>query len=304
MKKRYGIAGACCLAGVLLIGVSWLMMKGDSTKMNSKNVGSGQERVYECASSIDAIYVKEYSGAIKVLGGDVSTPKVEYVESNRRKFTITEENGVLRVEREKELQMLFWMIDFNRYEICVTVPRDYAGMLDIHNSSGIVDISDLSGTGLSVKNTSGRIQLTNVSVDGDIQVDGSSGSIKLEEVTSKNCHVENSSGSIKLDEVYCQNCDVQNTSGSITLDEVTADGNVKAKNSSGGVRLTTLRASGDISLSSTSGSIKGSIAGAESDFSINVKKGSGSCNLANSTGGSRVLQVKNTSGGIHIGFTE
>lgn len=305
MKKIYWIAGLCCLAGVVSLGISFFMIRGDFTKLNSRNVGPAEERVYESTMDITKIYIRDYSGAIKIKGGDVNKPVVEYCESKSHKYTITEEDGVLNVEKNKDVKMLYCSLDFNSYELCVTIPKDYEGMLDVQNTSGSINVSDVRSKELSAHNASGSICLTNVSVDGDVRVSGTSGGIKVEKVTCGNGLVKNTSGSIKLSEVMSDgNVTTENSSGSITLNYVTADGNVTTENTSGSVRFEKMSTKGDIRMSNTSGSIKGSIVGDESDYSITAINTSGSCNLNNSTSGSKELHVENHSGSIKIEFVK
>lgn len=246
MKKIYWIAGLCCLAGIVLLGISFSIIQGDFTKLNSGNVEPVEERTYESSDDITKIYIKDYSGAIKVKSSDVSKPVVKYCESNKHKYTITEEDGVLRIEKNSNFNMALFSIDFNRYEICVMVPKDYDGILEVENTSGSITISDIRSKELTARNTSGSIELKNV----------------------------------------------------------TADGNVTAKNVSGSIRFDRLSATKDITMTNVSGSIKGSIAGSERDYRITAINTSGSCNLNNSTSGSKALYVKNTSGSIKIEFID
>ncbi|MDD6035626.1 MAG: DUF4097 family beta strand repeat-containing protein [Lachnospiraceae bacterium] len=305
MKKLYWIAGLCCLAGIVLLGIAFIMIQGDFTKFNSKNVGPAEERVYESTTDITKIYIRDYSSSIKIKGGDVSKPTVEYRESDVHKYAITEEDGVLKVERNKDFKTVLCSIDFNRYELCVVIPKNYDGLLEVKNTSGSINISDAKSKEMYVYNTSGSIRLTNASVAGDVQVSGTSGGIKVEKMTCGNCLVENTSGSIKLNDVTADgNVTTENSSGSITLNDVAADGNVTTKNSSGSVRFENLSATGDIRMSNTSGSIKGSIVGDESDYSITAINTSGSCNLNNSTSGSKLLHIENHSGSIKVKFTK
>lgn len=287
MKKRYWIAGLSCLAGIILLGISFIMIKGDFTKLNSKNVGSYVKREFECTTDISEIYVKDFSGSIQVKSADVSRPVVEYYENNLHEYTVTEENGVLNVMKNREDAVVFFVIDFNidfnRYDVCVTVPRDYDGTLKIQNTSGSVNVSDVECKALSIRNTSGSISLSNVSVDGDVEVNGTSGRIKIETLSSNHCMVSN-------------------TSGSITLNGITANGNVTTSNTSGSVRFDRLCATGDIRITNKSGSIRGSIVGDKDDYSITANTISGSCNLKDSTSGSKQLFVESHSGSVNIQF--
>ena len=283
MKNVLIIGASLVVLGIIFIVGGYLLAGRKLSGFNSKN-NSHVEKTYECKGNIENIRVNERSDHLRVESGDVDKVLVTYYDrKDKELYDIKEDGTTLVVKRNEEKDFSLFQIDFTDKATVITVPREYDGALELHTSSGGMELNDITATDLTADNKSGSVKLNNVTADS-VKVHNTSGSIKLENVTS---------GS---------DISVENTSGSITFTNVTADGDLKAKGSSGSIRLESLYAAGNINITNTSGSIKGTIHGKESDYKIKAKTTSGGCNLTDSDSGSRELNVKTTSGGIKIDF--
>ena len=120
---------------------------------------------------------------------------------------------------------------------------------------------------------------------GELEVDLTSGEIDAKDVTASD---------IKMD----------NTTGSIKLENIESLGDVRIENTTGEIVFENLKSGGDIKLENTTGSIEGTIEGSEDDYSIKTEVTTGDCNLSDSKGGSKKLDVEITTGSIEIGFTK
>ncbi len=196
---------------------------------------------------------------------------------------------------------------------------DVDGALKVENTSGGIYVGDNSVESLSVKGTSGSIEVMNVVAMGDFEVNGSSGGIDISEVGCANISVENSSGVMRLSEiaatgdinvegtsggvhledVECANLTGSNSSGKINCTDVIASGDINLKNSSGGIALEACDAA-NLKLEATSGSIKGTLL-TEKIFQADAT--SGSVDVPKTTSGG-VCEVTTTSGGIKISIVE
>jgi len=126
-------------------------------------------------------------------------------------------------------------------KLWVMVPMDYAGSVSVQSSSGSVVCRDLlSLSDLTVRSVSGRQTVTNVALNGRLQLDSSSGSVTVEDVSAQRIRVTTSSGRITLERP-----------------SVTAD--MQLQSSSGSVRLTMpAQSSFAVSAQSSSGSVNNS----------------------------------------------
>lgn len=196
---------------------------------------------------------------------------------------------------------------------------DVNGALKIENTSGGIYVGDNSVESLSVKGTSGSIEVMNVVAMGDVEVNGSSGGIDVSKVECANLSVANSSGSLRLseivangdvnvegtsggvhiDDVECANLTGSNSSGKINCTDVIATGDINLKNSSGGIALEACDAA-NLKLSATSGSIRGTLL-TEKIFQADAT--SGSVDVPKTTSGG-VCEVTTTSGSIKMSIVE
>lgn len=264
MKNILMIGITLIIVGVLLMTGGYMAAGRSLEGFNSKN-NHYVERSYECSGNISSIKVEENSNHLTIISGDADKISVScFDRENKELYDIKEEGGVLVVKRNENKDFNFLNIDFTDHTMVVTVPRDYKGDIDAVVISGGMDLTNVCGNAISVKNTSGSIKLENVTSESDISV--------------------------------------ENNSGSIKLINVNAGGNLNAKGNSGGISLDSLNSEGNINIKNTSGSIRGTILGKESDYKIHAEVTSGSCNLNNSDSGSRELNVKNTSGSIKLEF--
>ena len=263
MKKSV-IALVMIIAGILLVGAGYIMVGANLEGFNSESVRTS-EKSYVCKGKVTDIVIKETSGIVMVRKGNTDTVEISYFDSEKEpRYDIAENGGRLSVIRKDKINFMFFNLDLKDDAMTVTVPADYTGPLDIGNTSGRIALDGVTGQKITMNNTSGKIELTNVKSETDLSV--------------------------------------SNTSGSITLTQTEAGGNISASTTSGSIKPDGLKAGGDISLSTVSGSIKGTIDGAESDYRINAHAVSGSNNLQNSDKGEKKLDVKTTSGSIGIEF--
>ena len=265
MSRIAALAIGMILGGALLLGSSLIIVKGDITMFNSKN-SHHVDRTFECKDEIDSLSIRESSGSVIVQSADVSRATVSYSDyEDEPIYEISESDGKLHIERNKDSGFHFFRIDFSDHKMIVTLPESFHGHVELNNSSGSVHMNEVSAEDISVENTSGSIRLEDVSSD--------------EELNAKN------------------------TSGSIQLIQVEAGAGVRAENTSGSIKLENLRSGGDVFLKTTSGSIKGTIAGQQSDYRIHTSVTSGSCSLKDTDEGDKKLDAQVSSGSIRIQFT-
>lgn len=284
MKKLGIFAAICIVVGVMLISISMFVTRGNKGALNSKAVSTNVERTYECKNKIDDIEASVRSSSLKVIASDVDKPVVICYENDYEKYQVEEKGSKLTITKLDTPNISFGVnFNFDESGVIVYIPKEYGGELEAECSSGAVSVEDFNGKELKVGTSSGSIKVSGANVAGD-------------------AGASSSSGSIKIDGITCEKLTCTSTSGSVYVNDATVEKDVCFDTTSGAVKFDSLKAKGDIECESTSGSVRGSIVGSEADYSIRTKTTSGSCNLTDSKGGSKNLNVKTTSGSIHIDF--
>ncbi|MBR4725168.1 MAG: DUF4097 family beta strand repeat protein [Lachnospiraceae bacterium] len=283
------------------------------------------KREYQCAQDTTDIKIVSSSDSIRVTSGDVDAVRITYCECpGKHEYELNEAERRFSLVNKKITSFLWGIYHiFLDTTMDIVVPKNYAGVLDLHCTSGRITLTDMSAGSLKSECSSGAFRASNVGIGYEANITCTSGSVKLENMAagditataSSGCVVidnarsvgglnaKTTSGVIKINNTYVvKNLIAKNSSGSIRFGNVVVDGSIAAHNTSGGVHFESLKAGGNIKLKTTSGSIKGSIVGNESDYSILSKTTSGMNNLDNSRTGSRQLDAHATSGSIKIEF--
>ena len=88
MKKSTLFSLIAVGVGIILIGLSILLVGGNFRKFGAKKAGAGQNYIYhkyECTSDITALDVKELYETAVITTGSVDKPVVEYSTLSTRK---------------------------------------------------------------------------------------------------------------------------------------------------------------------------------------------------------------------------
>ena len=303
MKNILIIGASLVVLGIMFVAAGYFLAGRNLAGFNSKN-NHYEKKTYECEGDIDSIKVKESSDHLTVFSGDVDKVTVTYFDrKNEELYDIDENGGTLTVTRNSNKGFHFFEIDFTDKSTVITLPKEYNGKLDLHTSSGGMEINDVTAADIIAENTSGSMKLRNVTGDA-ISVENNSGGIRLENITSgSDLTVGNTSGSVAFENVTSGgDLKIKGSSGGIRIDNLSAEGDIDIVNSSGSIKFESLSAEGNINLKNTSGGIKGTIKGNRSDYKISSKTTSGGNNLTESDSGSKELNAETTSGGINIDF--
>ncbi len=198
MEKITKIALIAIGAGALLCLLSYFLVGGNWTGYNSK----GNEHVsktYESGTDIKKIEIDETSNEVNIVSADTDIVTIDYYDDPEKPlYEIEEKNGKLKFERNGRSVFKLVNIDFSRKDITVTIPKDYEGELDVEITSGAVRADDITASKIKLDNTSGSIELYNVSSMGDIDIDNTSGSIEFKNLESGgDISIDNTTGSIE-----------------------------------------------------------------------------------------------------------
>lgn len=304
MSKSIKTALILIVAGIVLVVLAWCLAKGDVTNFNTKNAETVREE-YKCTTDVTEIEITETSESIEIKEENVDKVTVSYCnEKNKKLYKVTEKNGKLKLEKIKNTVSFGIFINLDDTRVYVSVPKDYHGSIDVETTSGSVYVENLELSDFNIDGSSGSLNVSNVSSENGFKIELTSGSINLSNIKTKKAEVKNSSGTIAIEDLEAEELDVNNSSGTIKLTDVSVTDSVDVLNTSGSIRLDRLSAGKSIKLENTSGGIRGTIVGKESDFAIDTDYTSGSCNLKDSKNGEKTLDASTTSGDIKIEFTE
>lgn len=119
----------------------------------------------------------------------------------------------------------------------ITITGGVDGELSVTNGSSSVEIKNATPTSATIKNASGSIQLTNVVCQGSVDIDNTSGSVKLEACDAASFDLRTVSGGIHANILSGKTFDCHSTSGGVHVPENGGEGIFRARTTSGGIRV-------------------------------------------------------------------
>lgn len=179
--------------------------------------------------------VDDAAGDVVVTGGDVDTVEVKVVmtaydstqaradeEVKTIKYVIEQKGNAITLKYELPKSMNF-NNNINTVDFIVTVPTET--MVEVDNSFGIVDVSDVKGN-VDINGDFGDVSAENI--EGALMIESSSGTIDIKSVNAdkNNVKVDADFGDITLEKVGGKDISVTSNSGTITFTDVRAAGDV------------------------------------------------------------------------------
>jgi len=250
-------------------------------------------------NNIDDIRISYSSEKVILLMG--TTDKLiinEYMNENNEKFFahITKTGNTLIVESgRRPFRPVFNF--FNR-RLEVYLPRSYGNAININTKSGNIESSaDLLCSKINIESSSGRIRLNSISAD-TVSVKNSSGNINIDSIRG-NVSVKSSSGDVDIGNINGE-ASIESNSSRIVIDKFT--GILTAKSSSGRIQCTVAEARGDITLTTSSGNINCSIIETEGDISLSSSSGTVRLNVPQNL--SFNFSSRTSSGGLSTPFSD
>lgn len=301
MSKSSRIALLAIGAGIILIGLGFILTRGNMKAFASKKASASRTKYdYECTGKITAVDLEElYENAV-ITTGDVKNATVTYyVYEDQDVVNVDESNGTLSFTREEIdksfFKIQFFDFDFEGTKTVITLPKDFEGPVKAHATSGSIDISDLKNSSLDVKTSSGSSRVENIEKSDEVSIISSSGSIKVNGITSTgDVTITSSSGSNKACSVKCKDFSSTATSGSVAAEDIECD-NLSTKSSSGSVKVANATVKNNLETTATSGSVRVTESSAQD---LKSRTASGSINLGNTSADTAYAEC--TSGGIHL----
>lgn len=265
------------------------------------------------SSNIHTIVVNATSYAIRFVPTSFDTPQI--VSTENRDIVINEVNGRLYVDSRNSGARVISGINRNRRSLHIMNIGTFGVSWNRDGSTSFMDFN-FDFANFMVNNRGGST-ITVYVPDRVHQIEArsTSGSVRLENISTSRLNLRSTSGSVNVDGGTHENTRLQSTSGSVRGNGYFA-GDIYARSTSGGVNIQdssiSHRNTGSIHLQSTSGSVRFETAAPISDFRYELSVTSGSVRIdgtsisgrrVNGGSGNVLINARSTSGSIHLNFS-
>ncbi|MFA6542485.1 MAG: DUF4097 family beta strand repeat-containing protein [Bacteroidota bacterium] len=321
---RYGTYSVAGVAGDLtLTGVSNMLTVKNCPSVKKIENNYGTTTVLQCGGSLaftgesTTLVVEDFKGAVNAnanysnvtlsrISNDVS------VTCSSGRVTGDSIGGNLSVDAS------YSVIDMTNIKGNATVASQ-SGTIRVKNANGatitapysnisLATVND-SGSPVSVRNTSGKTEITDVT--RDVQIDDSYSTIALTNIRGNvsvsgtgltfrgkkiigNFSIKNEYGDIRVDELSASTVEVKNRSNSVDISLLTKPSKIDITNEYGPVSISFPEYSGEVRLKASYGSIR-------TNLPVEVEEmGGGAIAIGKVGNGSSTLNIKTVSGTIDV----
>lgn len=269
---------------------------------------------------ITAIRAEAGDAEIRIYSGYDEPLEVDMCGMSANRVRVELENGVLTV-RQTEDTSLFRAFHRDGY-IVLWLPDELTGDIKATTESGELSVNGLGNEGLtmalasssgevsvydsvfvsfSAATVSGDVYLGDLTLDGGLIANSSSGYVSLSGIRCKDASVHTSSGDISLYDVRGESVQTESASGWQSLDDVRA-AEVTLTAVSGDVSPRRMDAE-SLSIKTSSGDVWAELEGSAADYAADISTGSGSVSgIEPHTDGDRPLRIKTGSGSVSVSF--
>jgi len=264
------------------------------------------------SSNIHSVIVNATSCAIRIIPTSDATPRV--TASDDRRLTINERNGRLYVDSRAAGTTIANGVNVRWNRVGIMNMGTLGVSWNRVNNTSFMDFNfDFSN--FSFTNLSNTIRVYVPSTVAAVEARSTSGSVRMEGVSTTQLNLRSTSGSVGLEGGTHENTHLQSTSGSVRANAYFA-GDIYARSTSGGVNVqdssTSHRNTNSIQLRSTSGSVRFETRAPVSDFRYDLSVTSGSMRIdgarldgrrASGGSGNVPITARSTSGSVHLDFS-
>ena len=291
------VAGCVVLAAVLALMLTGCffggtVMAGSYANADDYQVGSFEYR----AADAQKLAVNWYSGNVSLVRTEGDMLKVsesgEDLPSEKALHWLLKD-GVLRVE----FCASGYSGHFSGQDKKLTVEIPDGMEIEVVTTSGGIQAELGKQAGVTLRTTSGAIEVNGTAETESLRLGTTSGSIHVESVTAQDLIAKTTSGSMKMQDVTVNDgAQLESTSGGINVENLyVKNGTVTAESSSGSVRMDALRTE-NLIIGTTSGSVSVGLKECKR-AAVETTSGSVRVNLSQSLGAT--VQTRSTSGGFN-----
>lgn len=307
------IAASFVLVGCVIFSGVMTVLKWDFTKLSTVKM---ETNVYEISEKFSGVALGTDVADVMFAVSEDGKCTVKCVEDSKRKHTVTVKENTLVIKMTDSREWFERIgIHFAAPKITVYLPKgEYNGLLireatgdiqipkeftfetaDISLSTGNVDFSASVSASVKIKGTTGYIRVENVSADSlDLAV--TTGGITASNVTCRgDANVKVTTGKTRLTQMTCKNLTSDGSTGDIILTDVVAEETLSVKRTTGDVRFDGTDAS-EILVKTSTGAVTGTLL-SEKVFLTKTDTGKvsvpqtvtgGKCDITTTTGDIRI----------------
>ena len=285
MKKTVKAAVALLIAGVVLALAGFAMAGFDFGNLNTG--GALVERTFESESDVTKVFVAEQGANVEIVPSADGRARVTCAENEAFCYDITEEDGVLRVEKRDlrggTLGMYFGF--WQEGTLTVEVPSET--LLDVETDSGDIRMTGgaegLTYSIASLRSDNGDVYVENVRAGegesletsdamgdvqpGDITVETGSGNISVEGAQVVGLSAMTANGAVTLRDIRAEGIFATARNGAIRIEGITT-GSLTASTENDDVLFSGVEATELILLQTDKGDIRGELPGEMRDYHI------------------------------------
>lgn len=310
------IASSLVLVGCIIFGGVMTMFKWDFTKLSTVKYETND---YEINEDYKNISIVTKTADILFVPAENEKSLVECFEQKKLNHSVAVKDDTLIIEVEDTRKWYDYVgINFGTPKITVYIPQGEYGVLSVKSSTGDVEIPKdfkfesidiLGSTGciknqasasevVKIKTSTGNIRIENVSA-GALDLSVSTGGITVSEVTCEgDVKINVSTGKTKLTDAKCKNFVSKGNTGDISLKNVVAAENFSIERSTGDVKFDGADAA-EIFIKTDTGNVSGSLL---TDKVFIVHTDTGSIDVPKTTTGGK-CEVNTDTGDIKINVT-
>lgn len=306
-------AASLLLIGCILFGSAMTALKWDLSKLSTTSYETRELTIKEPFRNIR---IETDTAGISFVRTESGTPYALCYEPEKVKHEISVEDGILTVSVTDTRKWYDRIgINWGSPKITVYLPESTYGTLFIREHTGSIAIpGDFSFESIDITATTGSVTCR-ASVSGDMKIEATTGSIRVENaaarmadlsvstgriiVSALQCQgdvsVRVSTGKAVLTGIRCQNLQSDGNTGEISLSDVIAAGRMSIERSTGDVTLTASDA-GEISIKTDTGDVTGTLL---SDKIFVTHTDTGRIRVPNSAAGGR-CEITTDTGDIRM----
>ena len=293
VKISLWVALCFILTGMITIAVGGSMLGFDFTKMDTVTYIERNESVEDDFTEIE---IDCDSVDVTVLSSPDGECRVESKLNRDFGYSMTVENGKLRIEYEADAWYRHLYIHYVRTHITLYLPKEQYDSLNLKLQSGDITVRSLQFEKTEIDNCSGDVNVKGCT-GGSFDIETTSGDVMLQDIKASGMlSARTTSGDLGAINLMAQSVSLTVGSGDVEMNEVAAEEDMTLKTTSGDITFMYVDAK-TLDVKTTSGDVEGSLL---SGKNFDAKATSGDVHVPRSDYSAGVCKVRTTSGDIDI----
>lgn len=281
--------------------------------------GDYSERTVDIpAAGIEKLVINDTDSKISIVPSDDGDFHVTVRENEQNLYDIDSKNGTAEINGEKTFSLISFNMDSS--SVSVAVPEDYTGKISVDSSNSRVECS--VGTDIDIENSNGRVELSDIAKGGAITVKTSNSRISAENIIASELSLTNSNGKIKgenlsvsgrtvlsaenskvdvEDSSFGSSGSISSDNGSVEISDCFLGNDMTVSSDNGSVHMDDFSFE-NLLVKARNGSIHGSAYGEKENYTIKASAKNGSSDIESGGTGKYILELDSNNGSIDFDF--